>query len=209
MTNNTSNDKQSIFENKIKPVLLYVGTIGAVLTVIAYIAIIFILIFGFKLTSFSQTLIFSIVNGVIGFVVMQLLKIQGIDFAKSLDKNKEILDKYIIKQPKKQKTHSMKYFWITSTIQDIISKVLIIVLSTAGLIYIVVVGSNDYNMLILAFANIMMFTSFGLLALVNSYNFFNEKYIPFIVEQMEDNDNSNNSDDKEITDIGEEQQSCT
>jgi hypothetical protein len=107
----------------------------------------------------------------------------------------------------------MKYFWITSTIQDIVSKVLVIVISTAGLIYIVVVGSNDYNMLILAFANIMMFISFGLLALVSAYNFFNEKYIPFILEQIEEKEenNNNNSDDndKEITDIGEEQQSCT
>lgn len=39
---------QTFFEKKIKPILLYVGTIGAVLMSIGYIILMFVLVLGFN-----------------------------------------------------------------------------------------------------------------------------------------------------------------
>ena len=56
--------------------------------------------------------------------------------------------------------------------------------TTIGLIYIVIQGSNDYNMLLLAIVNLLMFICFGFLSLVNAYDFFNQKHVPYMVEQL-------------------------
>ena len=64
------NRKPTFFESKIKPALLYVGTIGAVLTSNAYVALVCILIFGFMGHNLLQTIVFAIINAVIGFTIM-------------------------------------------------------------------------------------------------------------------------------------------
>jgi hypothetical protein len=60
----------NFFERKIKPALLYIGTIGAALTAMAYIALVCILIFGFLAHNAVQTLVFAIINAVIGLLIM-------------------------------------------------------------------------------------------------------------------------------------------
>ena len=88
------NREKTLFEKKIKPILQYVGAIGATLMSIIYMVLIFILIFGFKAQTFTQTIIFAIVNAVMGLIIMQFLKVQGISFAKNLPENMEILQEY-------------------------------------------------------------------------------------------------------------------
>lgn len=178
-------ERQSIFEKKIKPALLYIGTIGAIFMIVAYIAVVLVMIFGFKVKSFTQSFIFATVNGIVGFVIMQLLKIQGIDFAKSLPMNKPILEEYYNNETKERKFKSINSYWISSIIKDALGKVLTIVLTSCALIYIVIEGSNDYSMLLLAFVNLLMFISFGLISLVKAYDFFNTEHIPYINNQLQ------------------------
>lgn len=175
---------RNFFESKIKPILTYVGTIGAVLTGIAYMALVWILIFGFSAHNVVQTLLFAIVNGAIGFIIMQMLKVQGTDFAKTLPDNKKLLDEYYSSKTKDQKLRSIKYYWITSVIKDIVFKAFTIALTTAGMIYIIIEGSNDYVLLLLAFVNLMMFFCFGLLSLSSAYDFFNTRHMAYIKEQL-------------------------
>lgn len=175
---------RNFFESKIKPILTYVGTIGAVLTGIAYMALVWILIFGFSAHNVVQTLLFAIVNGAIGFIIMQMLKVQGTDFAKQLPDNKPILDEYYSSKTKDQKLRSIKYYWITSVIKDILFKAFTITITTAGMIYIIIEGSNDYVLLLLAFVNLMMFFCFGLLSLSSAYDFFNTRHMAYIKEQL-------------------------
>lgn len=175
---------RNFFESKIKPILTYVGTIGAVLTGIAYIALVWILIFGFSAHNVVQTLLFAVVNGAIGFIIMQMLKVQGTDFAKQLPDNKPILDEYYSSKTKDQKLRSIKYYWITSVIKDVVFKALTITITTAGMIYIIIEGSNDYVLLLLAFVNLMMFFCFGLLSLSSAYDFFNTRHMAYIKEQL-------------------------
>lgn len=176
--------KKTFFDTRVKPTLKYVGSIGAVITTIVYIIVVLMMIFGFSVSNFQQSLAFAIVNAVVGLVIMQFLKIQGISFAKALPENEKILKEYADSQPKKPRTHSIKYYWVTSVIKDIIIKAATTALTTAGLIYIIITGSRDYILLLLALANLLMFVCFGLLSLVNSYEFFNDKHIPFIQEKI-------------------------
>lgn len=92
---------KTFFESKIQPILEYVGIIGASLTTIAYFIVVYVLIHGFEYRAILETTVFAIVNALIGFIIMQFLKVQGVLFAKNLPENKEILDKYYHKaQPK-------------------------------------------------------------------------------------------------------------
>lgn len=174
------------FEQKIKPLLIYIGTFGAIFMSIAYIILMFVLVFGFNVQKdLRNSIIFAVINAVVGFVIMIFLKIQGIDFAKSLPENAKILEEYNGVRVKKVRTHSLTFFWVKSTIIDFVAKVITVAFTTAGIIYIVVEGSNDYNMLLLSAVNLIMFLCFGFLNLVRAYDFFNEMHIPYIKEKLE------------------------
>jgi len=173
------------FEEKIKPVLGYVGLIGAIIMAIAYIVIVLVLIRGFKAEALLQTTVFACVNAGVGFIIMQFLKIQGSSFAKMLPENKEIIEQYYKTKTKDKKLHSMTYFWVTTTVKDVIIKCLTLGATTIGLVYIVIVGSNDYNLLLLAVVNLLMFICFGFLSLVNAYDFFNQRHVPYMIDQLE------------------------
>lgn len=177
-------DRRSFFEKRIQPILQYVGVIGAILMSIMYIIIVVILIIGFKAQSIQNTIVFAIINAIVGLMIMQFLKIQGISFAKNLPENIEIIKQYYNTKTKDKKIQSIKYYWISSLIKDFISKGLSVAFTTAGIIYIVIVGSNDYTLLLLALANLILFICFGLLALNNAYEFYNNKHVPYMQEMI-------------------------
>lgn len=187
-------------EKRLLNILKYVGIIGATICSVAYIVVVLVLIQGFKVESNTQTITFALVNAVVGFIILTFLKIQGESFAKSLPENKAISDAYYGAQTKDKKYHSMKYFWITSTIKDILTKVLGVFLSTFGIIYIVIVGSNDWNLLLLALVNLLLFISFGLLGLEKSYEFYNTRMIPYMQHQLEMRFNAQNRANSRVLD---------
>ena len=176
----------TLFEKRIKPILLYVGTIGAILSAIAYIILILTMIFGLTVAaSIQDTVIFACVNAVIGFVIMQFLKIQGISFAKNLPHSIQIVEKWRqLNPPKDKKKHSLKYFWFSSVLKDIITRILLIILTTICIIYLVIKGTHDYTYLLLMFVNLIMFACFGLISLVNAHDFYIEQHIPYLEEQI-------------------------
>ena len=115
---------------------------------------------------------------------MQLLKVQGISFAKNLPENKAIIEEYYKKDTKDKKYVSIDTFWKRSVIKDVIFKGVSVGISTAGLIFIVIVGTEDYNLLLLALTNLLMFTCFGLLALNKAYEFYNNRHVPYMIEML-------------------------
>ena len=68
------------------------------------------------------------------------------------------------------------------------------IISTAGLIYIVIQGCGDYTLLLLALVNLVMFICFGLLALNSAYEFYNNKHIPYMLNQIENRVNKEDID---------------
>lgn len=184
--------EKTVFEKKIKPILQYIGAIGAVLMSIMYIVCVVILIVGFKAQTILNVTIFAIVNALVGLIIMQFLKIQGISFAKNIPENKEILDKYYSTKTKDKKYRSINFYWATSLTKDILLRGLSVIASSIGLIYIVIQGCNDYTLLLLALVNLVMFICFGLLALNQAYEFYNNRHIPYILHQLEINKDDNN-----------------
>ncbi|MBP5784633.1 MAG: hypothetical protein J6W16_03500 [Methanobrevibacter sp.] len=180
------NRKPTVFEEKILPILNYVGAIGAAIMCIAYVVVVFMLINGFQQEQVLNTTIFACVNAAVGFVIMQFLKYQGVSFAQMIPENKEVLELYFKTKTKDKKTHSLVFFWTTSVIKDIIIKCATLAATSIGVIYIVITGSNDYNLLLLAAVNLLMFICFGFLSLVKAYNYFNQTYIEYIKERLED-----------------------
>lgn len=178
--------EQNRFEKSIKPVLLWVGTIVASIMAVAYIIVAFVLIEGFKAKELLTTTVFAAVTAAVGFCIMQMLKIQGQSFAQELPENKKILEEYYKNKTKDKKNHSIKYFWVTSVIKDVISKCSTLALTSVGMIYIVIEGSGDYNLLLLAATNLLMFAGFGLVSLVKTYDFYNQSYVPYMLEKIEE-----------------------
>lgn len=103
---------------------------------------------------------------------------------------------------KDKKRHSMAWFWVTSTTKDIFGKVLSIVASSIGVIYLVIVGSNDWTLLLSGFVHLAMFICFGMLGCSKAYNYYNNEHIAYIKEKIRENSEKN----KEITDDNSEQQ---
>ena len=178
--------KLSIFEKKILPVLNYVGAIGALIMSIAYIIMVFVLINGFKAEAVLKTTIFAIVNAVVGFIIMQFLKYQGISFAEMIPENKAIIDQYYATKTKDKKSHSLTYFWLTTGLKDALIKGFSLIATTIGIVYIVIQGSQDSNLILLAFVNLLMFICFGFLSLVKAYNYVNNIYIQYVKEKLEE-----------------------
>ena len=187
-------------EKRLLNILKYVGIIGATICSVAYIVVVLVLIQGFKVESNTQTVTFALVNAVVGFIILTFLKIQGESFAKSLPENKAISEAYYDAETRDKKYHSMKYFWITSTIKDILTKVLGVFASTFGIIYIVIIGSNDWNLLLLALVNLLLFISFGLLGLEKSYEFYNTRMVPYMQHQLEMRFNAQNRANSRVLD---------
>ena len=178
--------EQTVLEKKILPVLNYVGIIVASIMAIAYVVVVFVLIKGFEVNELLETTVFACVNAGVGFGIMQALKAQGEQFARMLPENKELEKKYYKNKTKDKKIHSMKYFWVTSVLKDALIKCATLAATTIGLIYIVIQGSNDYNMLWLALVNLLMFVGFGFMSLVKAYNYYNNQQVPYMKEKLKE-----------------------
>lgn len=177
-------EKKVRLEDKILPILKYIGTIGAIISSVMYIIVVFVLIYGFEKQNILETTIFGIINAIMGFIIMQFLKVQGEDLAKSDPENQKILKEYNSRKTEDKKFRSMTYYWITSVVKDVLIKCTTVAITSIGVIYIVIKGNKNYNLILLAFANLLLFASFGLLSLNKAYNFFNDMHIPYIKEQI-------------------------
>lgn len=181
-----NSSKDSVFDRIVKPILKYIGLIGAIIMSVVYIAIVVILITGFKTHELKDDIIFALINAAVGLIIMQFLKIQGISFAKEIPENKTVLTLYYNIKTKDKKFHSIKYYWTKSILIDILIKGITITVTTIGIIYIVIQGMHDYALLLLAAVNLVMFICFGMVALSNAYDFFNNNHIPYIKEILKE-----------------------
>lgn len=199
--------KINYFEEKVLPILHYIGIIGASIMSVAYIILSVVLINGFKAEKTLKTTIFAIVSAGVGFLIMQFLKYQGQCFAEEKEENKPLLELYWGTTTKDKKAHSMIFFWVKSGVTDFLVKAGTVALTSIGLIYIIIEGSHDYSLIALAIVNLLMFISFGFLSLVKTYNYFNRVYMKYIKEKLSEVSVDTKSDTiliKEDPDYGRE-----
>lgn len=185
-----------MFEKKIKPLLQYVGAIGAAIMSIMYIIVIIVLIVGFETHDLKNTTVFSLINAVVGLIIMQFLKIQGISFAKNLPENQTLIKEYYGTLTADKKLKNIKSFMIWSTIKDVAIKGAGLIISSIGIIYIVIQGSGDYTLLLLAVVNLLMFISFGILSMNSAYEFYNNYHVPYMKEQLKNKNKISKGDIK-------------
>lgn len=171
---------------KIKELMIYVGTIGAGISGLAYITITIILILGFeKEMELESQLIFSIIGAVVGIAIMSMLRTQGVTFASNEPESKATMQEYrkLLNLKKSQKKlKRIESFMIFQFLKDLFTKVLSILISTFGILYLVLEGNGDFSLIGLAVANLLMFTSFGMIALSKAYDFYINEHIPTIKE---------------------------
>ena len=182
----TQKNSNSVYDKVIIKVLQNIGFIGAILMAIAYIAIVIVLIVGFKTHEWKACLIFALVNTIVGLLIMQFLKIQGISFAKNIPENKQIIEQYYKTNTKDKTLHSIKYYWTISVVRDVLWKGVTFTASTIGIIYMCIEGSKDLTLLLFALVNLIMFTCFGFLALNTAYEFYNNRHIQFMREKIKE-----------------------
>ena len=85
----------------------------------------------------------------------------------------------------------MKYYWVTSLIKDIGTKVLGVTVTSIGITIIAIQGMHDYTYLMLALANLLMFISLGLLGMNKAYNYFNNMHVPYMKEKIKEAEEQN------------------
>lgn len=173
---------------KIKQALIYVGSVGALISAIAYIIVTVVLIMGFT-TSMSgwQQGLFSFIGAVAGLSITVMLREQGIALASNEEYSKKVMKEYralLNKEKPLKKLHTISYHRIIHLIIDIFSKMISIAAMTYFILYIFIEGSGDYGLIGLAIANIFLFISFGLLALARAYDFYIEEHIPAVLERI-------------------------
>ena len=171
---------------KIEKLLLYVGSVGAVISALAYLIIIVVLVIGIQVRmESSQLLVISIAGGLAGLMITNMLRTQGVALAANTEESKEVMNAYhrAINKTKSVKTlRTIKFHMIKELITDILTKVLTIAASTYFMASIFMEGNGDFSLIGLALSNILMFISFGILALRKAYKYYSEEHLAAIRE---------------------------
>lgn len=174
-----------MFERKIKPLLQYIGTIGATILSIIYMFVIGILIAGFKAHTWDQILVFAIINAAFGCLITFFLREQGRSFARNIPENDAVVKEYYGLLQKQKKYRTLRGYYISTTITDILGRATCVILGTLGIMWVVIQGTNDWMMAILAVVNLFLFICFGLLALAAMYDFYNTQWVPRMKYEIE------------------------
>lgn len=187
-----------MFEKKIKPLLQYIGTIGATILSIIYMFVIGILIAGFKAHTWDQILVFALINAAFGCLITFFLREQGRSFARNIPENDAVVKEYYGLLQKQKKYRTLRGYYISTTITDILCRATGVILGTLGIMWIVIQGTNDWMMAILAVVNLFLFICFGLLALASMYDFYNTQWVPRMKYEIELRQNKKIKFEKEI-----------
>lgn len=165
------------FEKKLRPLFTFVGTICAVLLAIVYFVGAIVLINGLDTPLGTQQLImYAVYNGIMTFLIVFALGVQGNDFAK--DKNKEIIQELNDLRPKKEKKiHTMTFYWCVEIPKKIAFKTGWAWFSTLAVTTIFVDGNGDMSLLLLVAMNAIMSFGTGLLFLTKTYDYYNNNQV--------------------------------
>lgn len=175
-------------QEKIKNIVLYVGSFCSVIFAVAYIAFTSVMLVGLQVELTLETGLYILISNAVGLCISFSLRLQGVDLGKNKKEVAEMIDRYdrlTNKKKKDKKLKGLSSFWIQSEIQDILIKGLVIGVMSIGLIYVSIEGSKDWGLLLTAITNLLMYFSFGALALVKAYNFVTQDYIRVLDERIQ------------------------
>lgn len=181
-----ANLDKSRMERVIIPLIRNIGFIGSIILSFAYIGVITVLVIGFESrVEFLNGLTFALVSAAMGILISQLLKLQGITWAKEIPENKKVLEQYNGAKIKDRVFKPISTYWWKSVLKDIAFKGITVAASCGGVIYIAIEGSGNYGLLILGIVNLLLFISLGLFSLAMAYEFYNNQHINYLRQQMQ------------------------
>ena len=145
-----------------------------------------IFIVGIKLdVDLKATLIFAIINALIGILINTLLRYQGQKYAEI--ENEETCKKYYAKKIKEEKHYiSMNMWSALAVIKDVIFKGATTTFSIFGMIYLSIEGSKNPVQLLLTLVTLIMFACFGLINMNSSYCRFYNKQLPYMENKIKE-----------------------
>lgn len=177
--------KKEFYEN-IKNVLVFTGTLLTILSAIAYLIIVYILVYGFEVSVESNQLIVFLALGALTGVLMNLsMRIQGIDFAKQLQESKSVLKEMSdLLGGSEVKLKPMWVMFLKTILIDVFVKGGSIGVTLYFSIEIVIQGMGDAKYFWLGLVNVLLYLGLGMLSLAKSYDYYIEKHIPFMQRQI-------------------------
>lgn len=200
------NKKQ--FYERIKDILTYTGIALAVIAGIAYLIIIYILVFGFNIHYNREQLVaFLLLGGAVGVLINIAMRIQGIDFAKLTPTAKQVMEELtkLSGISDNVKIRPMWVMFVTTILKDIIVKGGTIGLSLYFVIDISYQGLGEEKYFYLAFANLLLYFGLGLLSMSKAYDYYLESHIPYMkqkIKKLELNNKKEGIEENERIDIG-------
>ena len=173
----------------LKKFMLWTASIGAALTAVFYLLAIIILVNGIE-NSLSQEkqLLYSLIGAVTGMIMIYLLREQGISLAEDELESKKIMSAYhkaLNKTKRLKQLKTIGYYRVLWFIKDVFTKGLTVMASTMGIIYVFIEGNGDLGLILLATANLFLFTTFGIMGLSKAYDKYINEHLPAILERTQ------------------------
>lgn len=167
-------------------VLNNIGFIGAILAGIADIIFVVIFVFGINMeVKLSSTVLFAVVNALIGLLINILLRYQGIKYAEI--ENEELLEKFYGEKAKENKKPISIGMWqFIQGLKDFLIKGISTVLGIFGMIYISIQGSKNPIQLLITLVSLVLFACFGLISMNSSYYRYYNIQIPYMENQIKE-----------------------
>ncbi len=200
-----SKSKKQYYE-RVKDILTYTGVILAAVAAIAYLILVYIIIYGFQVDySRDQLIAFIVLGAVVGLLINIAMRIQGIDFAKITPTAKVVLKELtdILGQSDKVKIRPMWVMFLSTIIKDIVIKGGAIGFTIYYTIDISYSGLGEEKYFLLALANIVLYFGLGLISMSKAYDYYLESHIPFMqqkIKKLELNNEKEGIDENERID---------
>lgn len=173
----------------LKKFMLWTASIGAALTAVFYLLAIIIMVVGIENTlGQEKQLLYSLIGAVTGMIIMYLLREQGISLAANQLESKKIMSDYhraLNKTKNLKQLKTIGYYRVLWLIKDVFTKGLTVMASTLGIIYIFIEGNGDLGLILLATANLFLFTTFGIIGLSKAYDKYINEHLPAILERTQ------------------------
>ncbi len=202
-----SKSKKQYYE-RVKDILTYTGVILAAVAAIAYLILVYIIIYGFQVDySRDQLIAFIVLGAFVGLLINVAMRIQGIDFAKITPTAKVVLKDLTdtLGQSDKVKIRPMWVMFMQAILKDIVIKGGAIGFTLYYTIDISYSGLGEEKYFLLAIANIVLYFGLGLISMSKAYDYYLESHIPFMqqrIKKLEFKNEKEGIDENERIDIG-------
>lgn len=177
-------NSQKQYHKTLLSILNNIGIIGSILAGIADVIFVIIFVVGIDIyINTTSTMLFAIVNALVGLLINILFRYQGIKYAEI--ENEELVEKFYKKKAEEEKVPISICLWQTiQGIKDFFIKGATTAFSIFGIVYISIQGSKNPIQILITLASLILFTCFGLISMSSSYSRYYNIQIPYMEKKV-------------------------